>query len=240
MAEAGEFATSQGTRDIVNATIKSRLEAIKHTNLFAATPQEAVSPKDAYQRIRDGGALVIDVANLSNLARTGFVQAVIEIVKEICEAEIEAGTDRFPFIFFEEAHLYVSKASIDYIVTRARHLGITSFFVTNMIGGLDEAVLRQADNLFLLHLPFEDDVRHVAKSAMTDQETLAAFARRLKSFHALAIGRATGNFPLVFRVNPLEGIHTAGETKLFFKSQPTDNQRQTPDRRAVAPSLEGL
>lgn len=97
------------------------------------------------------------------------------------------------------------------------HLGITSFFVTNMITGLDEAVLRQADNLFLLNLPFEDDVRHVARCAITDYETMSAFVRRLRSFHALLIGKGTGGYPLILRVDELAGINTAGETKFFFK-----------------------
>ena len=159
---------------------------------------------------------MLDISRLGNRARSGLVQAVIEVVKEICEEETALGTNRFPFLFFEEAHLYVSRASIDYLVTRARHLGASSVFITNMIGGLDEAVLRQADNLFLLRLPFEDDVRHVAKSAKTDYETLSSFVRRLPDYHALAIGEVTRGYPLIFKVDPLEGVNTAGETKLLF------------------------
>jgi uncharacterized protein len=170
-----------------------------------------------YRTIREGGALVIDISSLSNLAREGFVQAIIELVKDLCLWEISHNSHRFPFIFFEEAHLYVSRQSIDYIVTRSRHLGITSFFVTNMIHGLDETILRQADNLFLLRIPFEDDVRHVSRGVATDYETMAAFVRRLRQHHALAIGNATGQYPLIFRVDPLEGINTAGETRYFFR-----------------------
>lgn len=149
MAEEREFAAGHSMAEAINGAIRSRLEALKHTCLFARHPQEAVSLHQYYQRIRDGGALILDISGLGNLARMGLVQAIIEMIKDICQEEIEQGTYRLPFVFFEEAHLYVSRASIDYIVTRARHLGITSFFVTNMIGGLDEAVLRQADNLFL-------------------------------------------------------------------------------------------
>src|ERR1043166_8855473 len=110
-----------------------------------------------------------------SLSRQGFVQAIIDIIREICERELQRGTGRFPFVFFEEAHLYISHNTIGYIVTRSRHLGITCFFVTNMISGLDETVLRQGDNLFLLYLPFDDDVRHIIKSAITGQETMGPF-----------------------------------------------------------------
>lgn len=219
MAEAGEFAPGSGAAEVVNSAIRSRLEALRHIGIFAQSAREAISLHEYYEQIKEGGALVIDVSALSNIARSGLVQAILEMIRAICERGIASGTERFPFVFFEEAHLYVARASIDYIVTRARHLGITSFFVTNMITGLDEVVLRQADNLFILHLPFEDDVRHVAKCAMIDYESLAAFVRRLRGFHALAIGKVTGGYPLIFRVDELAGIHTAGETKFFFKRQ---------------------
>lgn len=215
MAEQGEFGGGSSAM-IVNQAIRSRLEALKHTRIFARNPREAASLHESYRLIRGGGALVVDISGLSPLAREGFVQAIIELVKDLCVEEIRRGTHRFPFLFFEEAHLYVSRASIDYIVIRARHLGITSFFVTNMIGGLDEAVLRQADNLFLLRIPYEDDIRHVARGAAADAETMSAFVARLRQRHALVIGNATAQYPLLFEVDPLAGINTAGETRFFF------------------------
>lgn len=216
MAEENEFGGGSSAT-VVNHAIRSRLEALRNTRIFSRSPREAASLRESYQKIREGGALVVDVSGLSNLAREGFVQAIIELVKDLCMTEINNNTHRFPFIFFEEAHLYVSRQSIDYIVTRARHLGITSFFVTNMIHGLDEAVLRQADNLFLLRIPFEDDVRHVSRGAATDYETMAAFVRRLRQRHALVIGNVTAQYPLMFEVDPLDGVNTAGETRYFFR-----------------------
>lgn len=216
MAEENEFGGGSSAA-IVNHAIRSRLQALENTRIFARNPKEAASLGESYRKIREGGALVVDVSSLSNLAREGFVQAIIELVKDLCIWEIEHDTHRFPFIFFEEAHLYVSRQSIDYIVTRARHLGITSFFVTNMIHGLDEAILRQADNLFLLRIPFEDDVRHVSRGAATDYETMAAFVRRLRQRHALVIGNVTAQYPLMFEVDPLAGVNTAGETRFFFR-----------------------
>ena len=218
MAEENEFGGGSSAA-VINHAIRSRLDALKNTHIFARSASEAASLSKAYRQVRAGGALVIDMSSLSNLAREGFVQAIIELVKDLCLWEIEHNTYRFPFIFFEEAHLYVSRHSIDYIVTRARHLGITSFFVTNMIHGLDEAVLRQADNLFLLRIPFEDDVRHVSRGAAADYETMAAFVRRLRQRHALAIGNVTAQYPLIFAVDPLEGVNTAGETRYFFHTE---------------------
>ena len=218
MAEQVEFGGGSSAV-VINHAIRSRLEALRNTHIFARTASEAASLGKAYRQIREGGALVIDISGLSNLARGGFVQSIIELIKDLCLSEIEHGTHRFPFVFFEEAHLYVSRQSIDYIVTRSRHLGITSFFVTNMIHGLDEAVLRQADNLFLLRVPFEDDVRHVSRGAATDYETMTAFVRRLRQRHALVIGNVTTNYPLIFEVDSLNGVNTAGETRFFFRTE---------------------
>lgn len=213
MAEELEFSQNEG----VSAAIRSRLEAARNTGVFAEYANDATSLQAEYDRIRQGGALVIDISSLTNLSRQGFVQAIIDIIREICEHELQRGTGRFPFVFFEEAHLYISHNTIGYIVTRSRHLGITCFFVTNMIGGLDETVLRQVDNLFLLHLPFDDDVRHISKSAMTDQETMGSFVKRLRRHHALILGDVTRQYPVIIKVKELQGIHTAGETQYFFK-----------------------
>jgi uncharacterized protein len=216
MAEANEFGGGSSSV-VVNHAIRSRLEAVRNTNIFARNPKEAASLGDAYRKIREGGALVIDVSSLSNLAREGFVQAIIELIKDLCLWEIEHDTHRFPFVFFEEAHLYVSKKSIDYIVTRARHLGITSFFVTNMIHGLDEAVLTPGRQPVRAAHPFEDDVRHVSRGAATDYETMMAFVRRLRQHHALVVGNVTAQYPLIFEVDALRGVNTAGETRYFFR-----------------------
>ena len=215
LADTGEFADSEA----VNAAIRSRLRAVQATGLLASRPQDVVSLEELYGRIRDGGALIIDISGLSNVARSAFVQAAVEILRRICEREIREGTGRFPFVFFEEAHLYIPRNTIGYLVTRARHLGLTTFFITNMIGGLDEAILRQVDNLFVLRIPFEDDVRHLAKCALLDEETLQAFVKRLRDFHALVVGNATRGYPLIARVKSLKGIRTAGETRYFFAAR---------------------
>jgi DNA helicase HerA-like ATPase len=229
MAEELEFSQNEG----VSAAIRSRLEAARNTGVFAEQPGEATSLQIEYDKIRNGGALVIDISSLTNLSRQGFVQAIIDIIRELCERELQRGTGRFPFVFFEEAHLYISHNTIGYIVTRSRHLGITCFFVTNMISGLDETVLRQVDNLFLLYLPFDDDVRHISKSAMVDQETMGSFVKRLRRHHALILGDVTRQYPVIVKIKELKGIHTAGETQYFFKPK----RRRAPQGHTTVPDL---
>jgi Helicase HerA, central domain len=229
MAEELEFSQNEG----VSAAIRSRLEAARNTGVFAEQPGDATSLQAEYDKIRNGGALVIDISSLTNLSRQGFVQAIIDIIREICERELQRGTGRFPFVFFEEAHLYISHNTIGYIVTRSRHLGITCFFVTNMISGLDETVLRQVDNLFLLYLPFDDDVRHISKSAMVDQETMGSFVKRLRRHHAVILGDVTRQYPVIVKIKELKGIHTAGETQYFFKPK----RRRALQGHTIVPEL---
>lgn len=230
MADDLEFSPNE----VVSAAIRSRLEAARNTGVFAEHAREATSLQAEYDKIRNGGALVIDISSLTNLSRQGFVQAIIDILREVCEREIQQGTGHFPFVFFEEAHLYISRNTIGYIVTRSRHLGITCFFVTNMVGGLDETVLRQVDNLFLLYLPFDDDVRHISKSAIVDQETMASYVKRLRRHHALILGDVTRQYPMIIKVKELKGIRTAGETQYFFKPKRAGSPQTAPEQPTLA------
>lgn len=234
MADDLEFSPNE----VVSAAIRSRLEAARNTGVFADDPDEATSLQAEYDKISGGGALVIDISSLTNLSRQGFVQAIIDILREVCEREIQRGTGRFPFVFFEEAHLYINRNTIGYIVTRSRHLGMTCFFVTNMVGGLDETVLRQVDNLFLLHLPFDNDVRHISKSAIVDQETMSSYVKRLRRHHALILGDVTRQYPVIIKVKELKGIRTAGETQFFFKPKSASGPLDSPSplRNVIVPA----
>jgi uncharacterized protein len=193
--------------------IMDRLDSIEALHLFADSEEEADSFVDAYELCaRRGGVIVIDLAPLnSDFARKTCVDATLDAVERIAPTSFKP-----PFLFFEEAHLYTSGARIDNLVTRARHLGVTSTFVTNMVTALNETVLRQVDNLFLLYLPHRDDVRHVAKSATTDEETVAAFAQRIERHHAMLVGTATRQYPVVFQVDQPAGIEMAGQTRYAF------------------------
>ena len=47
---------------------------------------------------------------------------------------------------------------------------------------------------------------------------MSAFVRRLRERHALVIGNVTAQYPLMFEVDPLDGVNTAGETRFFFRT----------------------
>jgi uncharacterized protein len=208
-----QFPNPPRTNEAIYRAIMDRLETIEALNLFAQDEAEGSSFDRAYQICAEqGGAIVVDLARLtSRFGRETFVGATLDMIERMART-----SPRLPFVFFEEAHLYASGDRIENLVTRARHLGITSTFVTNMVTHLNETILRQVDNLFLLYLPHKDDVRHVAKSATTDEETVSAFAQRIERYHAMEVGVATSNYPIVFKVDRLEGIDTRGQTRYAF------------------------
>jgi DNA helicase HerA-like ATPase len=197
----------------------ARLNRIQALNLFAETQSDGNTFQDRYDLCaQKGGALIVDLAHLnSRFAREAFVGATLDMVERVAKERIASSSRKLPFVFFEEAHLYTASERIENLVTRARHLGVTTTFITNMVTQLNEAVLRQVDNLFLMYLPHSDDVRYVSKSASTDAGTVEAFAQRIEKHHAMIVGTASGSYPLVFKVAALDtDVDVGGKTKLAF------------------------
>jgi len=213
MAEEGEFYPTQSgyAADAVNRTLRSRLEALKLTGMVARSPLEASSFAGVWKEIREGGAVAFDLSGLSTPARMGFAQALLRFLFALVEEE-----ERVPFVFFEEAHLYVTPQGIDALVTRARHTGITSFFITNTPTALPEGVLRAADNLFIFRLPLEEDIKWVAKSGMIEEASLTGLVKALPQHACLALGEISGGYPVVLLPDPLAGCKTKGETRYYF------------------------
>ena len=107
-------------------------------------------------------------------------------------------------------------------MTRARHTGITSFFITNTPTALPEGVLRAADNLFVFRLPLEEDIKWVAKSGMIEESSLLTLVQALPKYACLVLGEATEAYPVVLLPDPLLGVDTRGKTRYFFAfSDPT-------------------
>jgi len=213
MAEEGEFYPTQSgyAADAVNRTLRSRLEALKLTGMVARSQLEASSFAGVWKEIREGGAVAFDLSGLSTPARMGFAQALLRFLFALVEEE-----EKVPFVFFEEAHLYVTPQGIDALVTRARHTGITSFFITNTPTALPEGVLRAADNLFVFRLPLEEDIKWVAKSGMIEESSLFVLVKALPQHACLPLGEISGRYPLILGPDPLLRCETRGKTRYYF------------------------
>src|SRR5204863_118587 len=90
-------------------------------------------------------------------------------------------------------------------------------FMTNTPAALPEVIFRQLDNLIVTGLTHSSDLRLIAKTALSDEETLESLAVGLGSTEAMVVGRLTGKFPMVLDVDPLpEGYPTTGATRTFW------------------------
>lgn len=214
----------------VQDAIESRLNTIENMRLFwsSTTPGGSqLSLAERYDNACQGQPIVFDMRGLGASRQRALVRSVNESLEDICNAESRPtgnpshlpipAMNRYPFVFFEEAHFYVSDETIINIITRGRHIGMGSVFVTNTPQKLPDTVFRQLDNLFLLSLTHKDDIRNVSKSSFTDEATIESFATRMPERHALIVGNVTDRYPLVVKVEDLpEGVPRSGRTRSMW------------------------
>jgi DNA helicase HerA-like ATPase len=212
-AEQGAFHSN----DMVNTAIETRLRMVRATGLFADDPA-AESLSQRFDRIAAaGGFLAFDLAEIPLGRLRALVRGLNRRLDAVCEAERQSGRGRYPFVFYEEAHFYAAPEEILNLITRGRHLGITTFFVTNSPGELPEVVFRQLDNLVVTGLSHSADLRTIAKCSLSDEETLQSLAVGLRPTEALVIGRLTRGFPLVVDIDNLPaGWPPTGATRSFW------------------------
>ena len=126
-------------------------------------------------------------------------------------------TPPLPIRLLEEAHFYTSQDEILNLITQGRHLGLTLFFITITPGELPEVVFRQLDNLICTGLGHGADLRTIARSALSDDDTLQSLAVGLGQRDAMIVRRLTGNFPIVVQILLLpEGYPTTCATRSFW------------------------
>lgn len=205
----------------VDDAIDRRLEMVEKMRLFLETAhreegsEEVVSDlTTAYEEAIRGSPIIFNMRGMGTKLQTALVKSVNQLIEKICEREERNATGRFPFVFYEEAHFYISEDAILNIITRGRHIGMASVFITNTPQKLPDTVFRQLDNLFLLNLTHKDDIRNVSKNSFTDEDTIESFATRLSERHALIVGNLTDRYPLVVEIPDLPtGVPPTGRTR---------------------------
>jgi hypothetical protein len=213
-----------GGGSYVQQAIDRRLEMVENRNLFFNQSHQArgLQPSnfnEIYDNACNNQPIIFDLQRLSIQMRSALARAIINLLERICEQEgAGKGQQRFPYVFFEEAHLYISETAIMNIITRGRHIGIASVFITNSPQKLPDTVFRQLDNLFLQTLTHKDDIRSVSKNSFTDEDTIESFATRMPPRHALIIGAVTDRYPIIAEVDPLpSGVPPTGETRSTWR-----------------------
>ncbi len=211
--ELGEVIRNWRCNNHVRDALFSRYYSLVNSGFFTDNVAEAMLLEERLFRAKkEGGAIVINLRNTSSMDRQIVVEYVLgKLVELLTNWKLKA-----VFLFAEEAHIYLRETYWDDIITRMRHFGIFTTFITNQPNTIRENIYRQADNIFLLNFTNEHDLEAVSRAARADAETVKSIAQDLPPRHCLVLGKAVKDFPMVVKIKALD-IKTMGETRLFFK-----------------------
>jgi hypothetical protein len=211
LQELGEAIRNWKCNQHVRDALFSRYYSLLNSGFFTDNLAEATSFEELFEKIRGGGALVLNLRDVSSVDRQIVVEYVLgKLVELLTQWKVRA-----VFLFAEEAHLYLRETYWDDIVTRMRHFGVFTTFVTNQPDTIRENIYRQADNIFLFNFTNERDLETVSRASRVDSETVKSIARDLPPHQCLVLGKAVKDFPMVAKVKALD-VQTMGQTRLFF------------------------
>jgi DNA helicase HerA-like ATPase len=213
MHELGEAIRNWHCNQHVRDALFSRYHALANSGFFTDDAGATMLLEECLFKAKEqGGAIIVNLKNTSAIDRQIVVEYVLgKLIELLANWKLKAA-----FLFAEEAHLYLRETYWDDIVTRMRHFGIFTTFITNQPDTIRENIYRQADNIFLFNFTNEHDLEVVSRAARVDAETVKLIARDLPPHHCLTLGRAVRDFPMVVKVRALD-VKTMGETRLFFK-----------------------
>ncbi|MBS7640175.1 ATP-binding protein [Candidatus Bathyarchaeota archaeon] len=219
--EIGEAIRRWQCNQQVKDALFSRYHTLLHTGFFTDNLEEAIGFEELLQEVEEeGGALVIDLSGSAPIERQIIVEYILAKLQDLLFQRRIMPI----FLFAEEAHLYLRETYWDDIVTRMRHFGIFTTFITNQPNTIKESIYRQADNIFIFNFVNEHDLEFISRAAKVDAETLVSIVRDLPPHYCLVLGDVVKNFPVIVKVRPLN-VQTMGETRLFFKERDANESR---------------
>ena len=197
--------------EFVRDALFARYHTIASCGLFTDSPHQQFDLQDFFTLNRAGGALVVSLGGVSPLNRKMVVELMLSKLVELLERR------KIPpvFLFAEEAHLYLRDTYWEDLITRMRHFGVFTVFVTNQPDAIDQRIYRQVDNIFLYSFSNDSDLAMVSQASMADADTVKAIVRTLPPRMCLLLGYAVRNLPVVVSVDSLDSPAT-GLTRRFF------------------------
>lgn len=210
MKKLGEAVNGVSNGYVRDALLR-RYESLVGSGLFTDNVEEASTLEAWFEKVRGGGAVIVNLHGLPASLRKIVVEFMLN---KLCDL-LENWFMRAIFLFAEEAHLYLRETYWEDIVTRMRHLGVFPTFVTNQPDSISDTIYRQADNVFLFNFTNENDLAAVSKATMADVQTINTIVKELPPHYCLALGKVVNDFPLIMKVKKLK-TKAMGETRLFF------------------------
>ena len=207
----GNAINTWNINELVRDALVSRHHVINSSRLFTDDAASGFKFEAAISDGADGSVLVISMASVSPTVRRMVVELVLSKLVDL----LERASIPPIFLFAEEAHLYVRETYWEDIITRMRHFGIYTTFITNQPDAISDGIYRQVDNIFLFNFTNDSDLDKISKVSLADSDTIRSIVKTLPQRHCLAIGKAVCDLPIVVKIAAAE-VLTMGETKKFF------------------------
>jgi hypothetical protein len=206
----GNAVNTWNINELVRDALVSRYHVIQSSRLFINGEGGGLQFEDIISG-KSGAAMVINMGEVSSTVRRMVVELVLSKIVDLLEHK------QIPpiFLFAEEAHIYIRDTYWEDIITRMRHFGIYTTFITNQPDAINDGIYRQVDNIFLFNFTNDNDLDKISKVSLADNDTIRSIVRTLPQRHCLAIGKTVGDLPVVIKVAATE-VLMLGETKKFF------------------------
>ncbi len=214
MSELGVAIANFDCHESIKDALQARFNTLDDSGIFTDDLGTALNLEEVFKNHTAGCALLVNMKDQYAALRRITVELLINKLTDLLSAQKLKAL----FLFAEEAHLYLRETYWDDVVTRMRHLGLFTTFVTNQPDTIQASIYRQADNIFLFNFSNDHDLEIVSKVAKVDADTIRMIVRDLPPHHCLAIGDVVANFPIVVNVRQLD-FQTLGATRYFFENQ---------------------
>ncbi len=197
--------------EFVRDALFSRINTLMSTGLFTDIEKESYDLNEPFKRA-GGCTAILSLTQTSPLTRKVIVELILSKLTEMLEKK------EIPpvFLFAEEAHLYLRETYWEDLITRMRHFGVFTIFITNQPDSIDKKIYRQIDNIFVYHLSNDSDINLISQSSAVDFESLTSIIKALQPRTCLVLGSVVSNLPVVVEVGELVAKET-GITRLFFR-----------------------
>jgi len=198
--------------EFVRDALFSRYHTMLSSKLFTDEQESTIRFEDLFSKFKKGGVFIISLSRLQPQIRKMAVELVLGKMVNLL------GRSKIPpiFLFAEEAHLYLRDTYWDDIVTRMRHFGIFTTFITNQPDVIKDSIYRQADNLFVFNFTNDVDLETISRVSTVDSDTVKFIVKALPPRTCITLGKAVNELPIIVEVNPTDML-TLGETNYFFK-----------------------
>jgi len=196
----------------VREALSSRITLLVQSGLI--DDYSTTSIEEIIAKFPGGALIVFPIGTLDPVNRRIFVEMILAKLTQLERARAIPPI----FLFAEEAHMYLRDTYWEDLVTRMRHYGIFTTFITNQPDAIKDTVYRQADNFFIFNFLNEADLERISRVSAIDSVTLKALARSLPVGTCVIIGDAAGGVPVIVAIDELQCL-PSGQTRRFFLTE---------------------